>query len=126
MQMPDGRSKGCGIVEFSTRGRGAGCLTLNDTELYGRQIFVREDREDSRHPAVVHLSPRRQQRRTVVVVPNSAGEQMSPCIRWKSELGCSVAGPEGSHAPGWRVLHAEVIMELNGRSKGCGIVVCHG
>jgi RNA recognition motif-containing protein len=45
MQMPDGRSKGCGIVEFSTpEGAEQAVLTLNDTELYGRQIFVREDR----------------------------------------------------------------------------------
>jgi len=44
----DGRSKGCGIVEFATAdfARRA-VLTLNDTELMGRQIFVREDREDA-------------------------------------------------------------------------------
>ena len=40
----DGRSKGCGIVEFaSTEGSKQAILTLNDTELHGRQIFVRED-----------------------------------------------------------------------------------
>jgi len=42
----DGRSKGCGIVEFATPdGARRAVLTLNDTELMGRQIFVREDRE---------------------------------------------------------------------------------
>ena len=45
---PDGRSKGCGIVEFSSaEGTQRAILTLNDTELMGRQIFVREDREGS-------------------------------------------------------------------------------
>jgi RNA recognition motif-containing protein len=47
MTTPDGKSKGCGIVEFATvEGAQQAVLTLNDTELNGRQIFVREDRED--------------------------------------------------------------------------------
>eukprot|EP00555_Chaetoceros_dichaeta_P015713 CAMPEP_0198258294 /NCGR_PEP_ID=MMETSP1447-20131203/7762_1 /TAXON_ID=420782 /ORGANISM="Chaetoceros dichaeta, Strain CCMP1751" /LENGTH=174 /DNA_ID=CAMNT_0043945381 /DNA_START=80 /DNA_END=601 /DNA_ORIENTATION=+ len=42
---PDGRSKGCGIVEFeNAEGASRAVLTLNDTDLLGRQIFVREDR----------------------------------------------------------------------------------
>jgi RNA recognition motif-containing protein len=49
MHTPDGRSKGCGIVEFaSADGAKQAVLTLNDTELLGRQIFVREDREEQR------------------------------------------------------------------------------
>ena len=44
---PDGRSKGFGIVEFSTpREAAIAIATFNDTTLDGRQIFVREDRED--------------------------------------------------------------------------------
>jgi RNA recognition motif-containing protein len=47
MTSPDGRSKGCGIVEYSTVDEAKkAVLTLNDTELNGRQIFVREDREE--------------------------------------------------------------------------------
>lgn len=43
----DGRSKGCGIVEYENdEDAKKAVLTLNDTELNGRQIFVREDRED--------------------------------------------------------------------------------
>jgi RNA recognition motif-containing protein len=46
MTTPDGRSKGCGIVEFATpEAAQQAVLTLNDSELAGRQIFVREDRE---------------------------------------------------------------------------------
>jgi RNA recognition motif-containing protein len=47
MTAPDGRSKGCAIVEFATADDARkAVLTLNDSELEGRQIFVREDRED--------------------------------------------------------------------------------
>lgn len=46
MAMHDGRSKGCGIVEFATpEGASAAIEQLNDSELRGRLIFVREDRE---------------------------------------------------------------------------------
>eukprot|EP00899_Mesostigma_viride_P009455 jgi/Mesvir1/18510/Mv14018-RA.1 len=39
--------KGCGIVEFETAEEAANAInTLNDTELDGRMIFIREDRED--------------------------------------------------------------------------------
>ena len=51
MTTPDGRSKGCGIVEFSTpEGAHKAVEILNDTELNGRNIFVREDREDKNGP----------------------------------------------------------------------------
>eukprot|EP01121_Diplochlamys_sp_Union-15-3_P010693 TRINITY_DN3024_c0_g1_i1.p1 TRINITY_DN3024_c0_g1~~TRINITY_DN3024_c0_g1_i1.p1 ORF type:complete len:213 (-),score=32.33 TRINITY_DN3024_c0_g1_i1:135-773(-) len=43
---PDGYSKGCGIVEFATKEDAALAISkLNDSELDGRLIFVREDRE---------------------------------------------------------------------------------
>jgi arginine/serine-rich splicing factor 4/5/6 len=44
---PGSRSKGCGIVEFETREQAAAAIQLlNQAELHGRRIFVREDRED--------------------------------------------------------------------------------
>jgi RNA recognition motif-containing protein len=44
----NGRSKGCGIVEFSTPEEAQKAITtLTDSELLGRLIFVREDRETS-------------------------------------------------------------------------------
>jgi RNA recognition motif-containing protein len=43
----DGRSKGCGIVEFSTPEEAGHAMQMfNDTMLNDRKIFVREDRED--------------------------------------------------------------------------------
>jgi RNA recognition motif-containing protein len=41
-----GRSKGCGLVEFATVEEAQRAIdALNDSELKGRLIFVREDRE---------------------------------------------------------------------------------
>jgi RNA recognition motif-containing protein len=49
LQDRDGRSKGCGIVEFTTvEGAADAIEKLTDTELKGRKIFVREDREDGK------------------------------------------------------------------------------
>lgn len=43
-----GRSKGCGIVEYATAEAAQQAIsTLTDTDLKGRMIFVREDRETS-------------------------------------------------------------------------------
>ena len=42
----DGRSKGCGLVAYRTAEDALNAVQeLNDSELMGRQIFVREDRE---------------------------------------------------------------------------------
>ena len=42
----DGRSRGCGIVEYAdARDAAKAVQTLNDSELNGRRILVREDRE---------------------------------------------------------------------------------
>jgi RNA recognition motif-containing protein len=46
---PNGRSKGCGVVEFATpRDAHIAIAELNDTELRGRKIFIREDRESDK------------------------------------------------------------------------------
>ena len=48
MNEADGRSKGCGIVEFSTAEKAKEAIeTLKDSDLNGRMIFVREDREST-------------------------------------------------------------------------------
>jgi len=47
----DGRSKGCGVVEFETPEEARRAIEeLTDTQLNSRQIFVREDREDGFTP----------------------------------------------------------------------------
>lgn len=113
----DGRSKGCGIVEFATAdGARRAVLTLNDTELYGRQIFVREDREDGfggggagGHREKSHsVSSGDAQSRRVYVgnIPwDVAWQDLKDHMRQAGE-----------------VLFAEVLKNPDGRSKGCGIV----
>eukprot|EP00574_Skeletonema_japonicum_P006995 CAMPEP_0201726064 /NCGR_PEP_ID=MMETSP0593-20130828/9245_1 /ASSEMBLY_ACC=CAM_ASM_000672 /TAXON_ID=267983 /ORGANISM="Skeletonema japonicum, Strain CCMP2506" /LENGTH=203 /DNA_ID=CAMNT_0048217531 /DNA_START=61 /DNA_END=672 /DNA_ORIENTATION=- len=55
----DGRSKGCGIVEFSTvEGAQDAIEKLTDTELKGRKIFVREDREDGKRGGGAPRAPK--------------------------------------------------------------------
>ena len=127
MQTPDGRSKGCGIVEFATaEGAKQAVLTLNDTELQGRQIFVREDREDKGG-------------RSGGGAAGGggfgagggggggrffSGEQNQSRRVYVGNLSWDVAWPElkDHMRMAGDVLHAEVICEQNGRSKGCGIV----
>ena len=123
MTTPDGRSKGCGIVEFVTpEGAQQAVLTLNDTELNGRQIFVREDREDKSSGGGYSTSTRgggqggghrftagAQSQSKRVYVGNLSWD-----VRWQDLKDHMRQSGE--------VLHAEVICESNGRSKGCGIV----
>lgn len=48
-QEPGGRSKGCAIVEYETPQEAHTAIReLHDTELNGRMMFVREDREEVR------------------------------------------------------------------------------
>lgn len=52
MTHPDGRSKGCAIVEFgSPEEAGRAISAFNDTEIEGRKILIREDREGSGAPS---------------------------------------------------------------------------
>jgi len=101
LQTPDGRSKGCGIVEFATAEEASEAIaTLNDSELMGRQIFVREDREAEK--AADAVSKR-------VYVGNLAyGVAWQDLKDHMREAG--------------EVQFAEVMMMQDGRSKGCGIV----
>lgn len=48
-QVPGGRSKGCAVVEYKNPQHAQVAIRdLNDTELRGRVMFVREDREEVR------------------------------------------------------------------------------
>ena len=105
----DGRSKGCGIVEFATAdGARRAVLTLNDTELLGRQIFVREDREEGFSSGRAAAGDADAQSRRVYVgnIPwDVAWQDLKDHMRAAGE-----------------VLYAEVLKNPDGRSKGCGLV----
>ena len=114
---PDGRSKGCGIVEFHTpKDAQEAVLTLNDTELRGRQIFVREDREEQRGVGVTQHQ--------VGAHHFSGGEQGKSRRVYVGNLSWDVAWQDlkDHMREAGEVVHAEIIREHNGRSKGCGIV----
>jgi len=118
---PDGRSKGCGIVEFATPEEAQqAVLTLNDTELSGRQIFVREDRED-KTPVAASFSP---QNRAAPGSRFSTGTQSQNKRVYVGNLSWDVRWQDlkDHMRQAGEVAHAEIICEPSGRSKGCGVV----
>ncbi|TNY23469.1 hypothetical protein DMC30DRAFT_414157 [Rhodotorula diobovata] len=57
--LPNGMSKGCGVVEFSQPEEAQRAIReLNDQQLLGRPVFVREDREDSAKYGAAAISGR--------------------------------------------------------------------
>mmetsp|Transcript_22062 Transcript_22062/g.25136 ORF Transcript_22062/g.25136 Transcript_22062/m.25136 type:complete len:381 (+) Transcript_22062:64-1206(+) len=104
----DGRSKGCGIVEYTSKADAKkAVLTLTDTELDGRKIFVREDREERVSRSGNRSYPDTQGRRVYV-------GNLSWDVAWQDLKDHMREAGE--------VSHAEVIKEADGRSKGFGIV----
>ena len=112
----NGRSKGCGIVEYATPKEAAEAIAkLNDTELRGRMIFVREDRESNSGSfhGTGH-APRGGRggggNNTSVYVWNLSYE-----TSWQDlKDHCRAAG---------NVDQATILSNHDGRSLGCGVVV---
>ncbi|KAF5100696.1 hypothetical protein DV451_002459 [Geotrichum candidum] len=110
---PNGRSKGCGIVEYATREEAERAIEeLNNVELDGRPVFVREDRETE--PKFNHNT-----RPQTKPQPAAEGSQLFVnnlpySVQWRelkdlfSEVG--------------EVSRADVILDQRGRSKGHGTV----
>mmetsp|Transcript_17379 Transcript_17379/g.32961 ORF Transcript_17379/g.32961 Transcript_17379/m.32961 type:complete len:494 (+) Transcript_17379:96-1577(+) len=116
---PDGRSKGCGIVEFASAEGAQRALLLNDTELKGRQIFVREDRESGGGGGYFAQKPS-----AGVTKGRASGGEKQSCRVYVGNLSWEVAWQDlKDHMRGaGEVVYAEVMTEPDGRSKGCGIV----
>lgn len=118
---PDGRSKGCGIVEFADAEGAARALVLNDSELMGRQIFVREDREEGSGGGYFT-----QQSGTGGGASASAGggDAKQGCRVYVGNLSWDVAWQDlkDHMRDAGEVKFAEVMTGPDGRSKGCGIV----
>lgn len=115
LQGPDGRSKGCAIAEFETiESAQQACLTLNDLEFHGRQIFIREDRE--KRSTVVPASDSQSRR----VYVGNLGWNVSWQALKDHMRGADADGEEGEEL---QVVFAQIIADTkSGRSKGCGIV----
>lgn len=127
---PDGRSKGCGIVEFETAEGAQRALLLNDTDLMGRQIFVREDRESgngggyyTQKPAGAGASGGSGGRGGGGAGRVSGGEKQN-CRVYVGNLSWEVAWQDlkDHMREAGEVVFSEVMTEGDGRSKGCGIV----
>ena len=107
MQEADGRSKGCGLVTFQNpRDADRAIRELHDTELDGRNIFVREDRDapgGGKGGGGIGSS-------NTVYVGN-----LSYHTSWQDLK--DLFKQAGS------VVHADVVMGEDGRSKGFGTVV---
>lgn len=116
---PDGRSKGCGIVEFESAEGAQRALLMNDTELMGRQIFVREDRETGKGGGYYTQKPV-----TGTGGGRVSGEEKQTCRVYVGNLSWDVAWQDlkDHMRSAGNVVHAEVMTDASGRSKGCGIV----
>ena len=139
MMEHDGRSKGCAIVRFASVHDAANAIrALHDSELQGRKIFVREDRE-----AETGLPPPMAASRAVGGGRGGGAQYSAPAAglppaRPKVTVGGGASGSQVyvgnlSWETSWQdlkdhfraagdVSHADVMMEHDGRSKGCGIV----
>lgn len=119
LAFPDGRSKGCGIVEFADAEAAQKALLLNDTELMGRQIFVREDREGESGGGYYTQQPGPSGGASGHV----SGKEKQSCRVYVGNLSWSVAWQDlkDHMRQVGEVVFAEVMTEADGRSKGCGI-----
>jgi RNA recognition motif-containing protein len=139
----DGRSRGCGIVELATVEEAMSAIGgLHDTELMGRKIFVREDREDGGGGSGNNNNINRNNN-----MNNNMNNRNAAVSRGGYGSGGGYGGGGGNAVPvgrsvyvgnlsyetAWQdlkdhmrsagdVLHAEVMSMSDGRSKGCGIV----
>lgn len=124
MERGDGSSKGCGIVEYSNAKDAARAIEqLHDTYLRGRAVIVREDREDFE-----------------LTRSSKAGGKYGaygPDQKRRSddgvEVGTRIYVQNLAYTTSWQdlkdhfrevghVVHSDVMKDLDGRSKGCGIV----
>ncbi|KAK9241272.1 hypothetical protein V1525DRAFT_334909, partial [Lipomyces kononenkoae] len=129
LTLPNGMSKGCGIVEYATADQAQNAIaTLTNQELNGRVIYVREDREATTHgrggpPAAGRLG----------------GRDGGGFGGYTSSGGAGVGTGNQLHvgnlpySVGWQelkdlfrqsgnVIRADVFMGPDGRSKGRGTV----
>lgn len=98
----NGRSKGCGIVEFETAEEAEEAKKLSDEELNGRAIFVREDRE--------------------IAKSNTAGSGGVSVYIGNLSYETSWQDLKDHMRAAGNVDKADVITGGDGRSKGCGVV----
>jgi RNA recognition motif-containing protein len=99
LRSSDGRSKGCGLVRYSNAAEAKTAIeTLTDTDLAGRPIIVREDREENKYKSGASVF--------VGNLPwTTSWQNLKDFLR-----------DYGS------ILHVEIMTDPTGRSKGAAIV----
>ena len=124
---PGGRSKGCGIVEMASVDDAANAVEkLMDSELQGRRILIREDREsrrrgDDRRNAYDQFLPPGSCRENAITEP----VEVSSSRLYVHNLAWRVSWQDlkDHFREAGEVVRAEIFTEgPGGRSKGCGIV----
>lgn len=121
LKLPSGRSKGCGIIEFTNPDDAARALaTMHDSMLKGRPLLVREDRESREYKAATGgaasavsggaSAPRGGGGRVPVYFGNLAWS-----IDWRGLK-------DFAKRAGFPVSDANVISGPDGRSRGFGVV----
>lgn len=140
MQYPDGRSKGCAVVEYDNfKASQRAIQELTDSDLNGRKIFVREDREPNAPQGGYqqqYQQPQfQQQQQHFQEAPSyKSGSFVAQKIRSNMPAGCQVYVGNLPWSVKWQdlkdicaqygeVVRADVAEEPNGRSKGFGTVV---
>lgn len=123
---PGTRSKGCGIVEFETAEEAASAIEqLNHTQLDGRQIFIREDREDFELKGDGHtevggsIRGPQKRHRTSGTAAISIGRRvyvgnLSPETTWQDL--------KDHFRQAGQVARADILTDADGNSKSCGLV----
>ena len=122
----DGRSRGCGVVEFdSPQASLTAIARLNETELDGRQIFVREDRETPKPAGRVAPPKSNGPRPSAAVAGAVVGGVPNGRRLFVGNLAWATtdADLQAHMEQGGGVVSARVMVnESNQRSKGYGIV----
>ena len=98
---------------------------LNHTELHGRQIFIREDREDFELRGELAPAPDSRPKRPRAAGPASSSAAVAVGRRvWVGSLAYTTTWQmlKDHFKVAGHVLHADVLEDSEGRSKGCGIV----
>ena len=115
-QGPSGRSKGCGIVEMASVDDAANAVEkLMDSELHGRRILIREDRESGRGGRT--RESRAQPDTEVIEV--SSNRLYVHNLAWR----VSWQDLKDHFRQAGEVVRSEIFTQgPSGRSKGCGIV----
>jgi len=134
-----GKSKGCGIVEFKTVEEALTAInTLNETKLDGREIYIREDKEDKNikkySTESVPSTILQKVNRSSLNPKNSSSSSNSKRTNESSDKGRQIFIGNLPFSTSWqdlkdnfrkcgKIIRADVLVGYDGRSKGLGTIL---